>query len=327
MKKTISLLLTVILMISILPMSSITASAVSTPSFKLIPSQAAAQVGDVISVDVIVQENSKICGLIMDIIYDQSAFEVVEVTSEYEFDGETVNTAYSSQAVRFVGTATTHIRDEATKIMTIKFKVLDTCKDIYLLFREVYVVGENENINMTLDSNLMTKPITIHQSGDENLILAPTCEDTGYKTYNCPCGEFVEEITPAMGHKYKNRVCTVCGAVAPDDVVTVTIQDPSRTTIRNKDGIILHATIEGDATGTNLVWTSSNNKFKTEASGNDLTIISKDNGYTTFTASVYNERGKLLATYSIEMRSKAGLFDKIGGFFRSIFGMDKIYEF
>lgn len=326
MKKLVSIVIILVMMLSIVPVSSVTATAAETPMFTLTPSKAAAQIGDVISVDVTVQENSKICGLIMDVIYDKSAFEVVEVISEYEFESETINPTYANRAVRFVGTSATHINDEAKKIMTVKFKVLDNCKELYLIFSEVFVVDGDENINMTLDTNLMSKSIIIHESGDENVILAPTCEDTGYKTYNCPCGEFVEEITPATGHNYKNRVCTVCGENAPADLVTLTIQEPSRSTIRCKDGIILHAIVEGENPGGSVVWTANNEYFETEQTGNDLKIISKNKGYTTFTASVYNQRGKLIATQSVEMYSKAGFFDKIGGFFRSLFGTDVIYN-
>ncbi|MBQ8766141.1 MAG: hypothetical protein IJZ16_04995 [Clostridia bacterium] len=325
--KIISVVLTLVLMMSIIPVSSFQVSAAKIPVFTLSPSCAAAGVGDVISVDVNVSANSRICGLIIDLVYDTDAYEVVEVTSEYEFNAETMNPSYLNNTVRFVGTATTYIRDEATKLFTVKFRILDNCAEMYMLFKEVYVVAGEKDVDVTLDSNILSRSLVIHEAGNENLISAPTCENTGYKTYNCSCGEFVEEITPATGHKYKNRVCTVCGKTAPDDVVTVTIQDPSRITIRHKDGIILHANVEGDPTGTSLVWTQSNDNFTTETSGNDLEIVSKNNGYTTFTASVYNERGKLLATYSIEMRSKAGFFDKIGGFFRGLFGTTIIYEY
>lgn len=334
MKKTnkiLSIFLALLMVFSIIPMSSVTASAVNVPVFTMNPSQAAANVGDVISVDVSVSENSKLCGLIIELIYDSSAFEVVEVISEGIFSGEGLNPAYSSNTIRYVGAATTIVDDDATTIFTVKFKILENCGEMYLLLKEAVVVGSgDEQVNVTMDANFLTEPLVIHEAKDANVITAPTCEKTGFKTYNCPCGAFVEEITPATGHKYVNRICSVCNKVAPGDVITVTIQQPSRTTIRNKDGIVLHAKVEGSSTaGTTVKWTASNDNFKTEASadGKDLTIISNDNGYTTFTATVYNSRGKELSSHSIEMRSKAGFFDKIGGFFRSLFGSDVIYEY
>ena len=107
------------------------------------------------------------------------------------------------------------------------------------------------------------------------------------------------------------------------------IQSPSRTEIRHKDGIKLHTKVEGNAPdGSYVKWTASNGKFKTEEinNGNSLKIVSDKNGKTTFTATLYSAVGEVLATDSIEMKSKAGFFDKIGSFFRSIFGGTKIHE-
>ncbi len=108
----------------------------------------------------------------------------------------------------------------------------------------------------------------------------------------------------------------------------ISIQSPSITTIRCKDGIILHANLNGTyPEGTRIEWTSSNGNFdKSVVDGNSLKIISKDKGYTTFTATLYDADGNVLATDSVEMYSKAGFFDKIGGFFRNLFGTTKIYD-
>ncbi len=109
---------------------------------------------------------------------------------------------------------------------------------------------------------------------------------------------------------------------------TFSIQTPSLTEIRCKDGIILHANLNGTyPEGTRIEWTSSNGNFdKSVVDGNSLKIISKDKGYTTFTATLYDADGNVLATDSAEMYSKAGFFDKIGGFFRNLFKTTTIYE-
>ena len=115
----------------------------------------------------------------------------------------------------------------------------------------------------------------------------------------------------------------------PEYNYTFIIQIPSRTTIRHKDGIKLHANIEGSAPdGSYVVWTASNGNFKTEEinGGDSLKIVSDKNGYTTFTATLHSADGEVLAIDTIEMQSKAGFFDKIGSFFRSLFGGTKIYE-
>ena len=119
-------------------------------------------------------------------------------------------------------------------------------------------------------------------------------------------------------------------AVVEEYNYTFSIQTPSRTEFRHKDGIKLHANVEGTApAGSFVEWSADNSKFKTEEinNGNSLKIISDKNGTTTFTATLYSAKGEVLATDSIEMKSKAGFFDKIGSFFRSLFGATKIYEY
>ena len=105
------------------------------------------------------------------------------------------------------------------------------------------------------------------------------------------------------------------------------IQEPSRNEIRNRDGIILHAKVEGTCPmGSYIEWTASNGNFDNGSNENKLEIIAKNKGWTTFTATLYDVDGNILASDSVEMYSKSGFFDKICGLFRLIFGITKIYE-
>ena len=106
------------------------------------------------------------------------------------------------------------------------------------------------------------------------------------------------------------------------------IQSPSRTEIRNKDMIMLHAVIEGNAPkGSYIEWERSNANFVTGDEGDGVYLImADDKGHTTFTATLYDANGNVIAWDSVEMYSKSGFFDKIGGFFRSLFGGTTIYE-
>lgn len=113
----------------------------------------------------------------------------------------------------------------------------------------------------------------------------------------------------------------------PDTNFTFSIQQPSRTEIRNKDGIILHANVDGTApNGSYVKWESSNGNFDKSADGSNLKIVAKNKGWTTFTAILCDADGNELARDTVEMYSKSGFFDKIGGFFRSLFGTTKVYE-
>ncbi len=114
----------------------------------------------------------------------------------------------------------------------------------------------------------------------------------------------------------------------PDEDFTFSIQEPSRTEIRNKDGIILHTNVEGELPdGARVEWSWDNSKFDVEKNDDGtLTIIAENNGKTTFTATVYDVDGTEIAQDTIIMNSKSGFFDKIGGFFRSLFGATTIYK-
>ncbi len=140
-----------------------------------------------------------------------------------------------------------------------------------------------------------------------------------YTVYKCSCGK-------EQGSNETNffESCLECN---PYDY-TFSIQEPSRTTIRCKDGIVLHTNLDGHyPPGLRIEWVANNSKFRTTLTENNtFTITSEDDGYTTFTANLIDASGKVVATDTVEMRSKAGFGDKIGGFFRSLFGATKIYE-
>lgn len=140
----------------------------------------------------------------------------------------------------------------------------------------------------------------------------------------------VQERTPATGHNYVDGKCENCGV---EDVYyyngTFRIETPSRTEIRHRDGIKLHAKIDGNApSGSYIMWTADNNNFNTTKlnNGKTLKIVSEKRGTTVFTATLYSNEGNVLDTDTIEMNSKAGFFQKIGSFFRSLFNNTVIYE-
>lgn len=107
------------------------------------------------------------------------------------------------------------------------------------------------------------------------------------------------------------------------------IQEPSITDIRNRDRLYLHANFDGERPdGSYIKWRFNNGNFSMLTSGNDDTyacVTAENKGYTTFVAILYDANGNELACDSVELYSKSGFFDKIGGFFRSLFGTTKTY--
>lgn len=117
--------------------------------------------------------------------------------------------------------------------------------------------------------------------------------------------------------------------VDADEPVSVdfAIREPSTTTIRYKDGIALH--INGYIPeGGRVEWAIDSNAFDGGVFDNGMSclLVSKNNGYATVVATLYDANNNVIATDSVELRSKAGFFDKIGGFFRSLFGTTKVYD-
>ena len=116
---------------------------------------------------------------------------------------------------------------------------------------------------------------------------------------------------------------TVVGKPVVD--VDVTIRNPSTTSIRYGDSIVLHADISNIPDGGYVKWTASNDNFDTEVSVDAVTctITPSSSGETTFTATVYDANGNAIASNVQKMTSKASLWDKIVAFFKEIFRLTK----
>ncbi len=109
----------------------------------------------------------------------------------------------------------------------------------------------------------------------------------------------------------------------------IVIREPSVKTIRYKDAIVLHADAKKTLpSGSRIEWSTDNSNFKTKTSsdGKSFTITSNSNGNTVITATLYSSSGAVLEIETVEMNSKAGFGDKIGGFFRMLFGATKTYD-
>ena len=56
-------------------------------------------------------------------------------------------------------------------------------------------------------------------------VTAPTCTAKGYTTHTCACGNsYADNYTNALGHSYKNGICTRCNAKSPSYVAAPVIK-------------------------------------------------------------------------------------------------------
>ncbi len=109
---------------------------------------------------------------------------------------------------------------------------------------------------------------------------------------------------------------------------TMKIRIPSRTTIKYGDAIILHADLsEPLPKGAYIKWTADNGNFSytVSADGTTCQITPAKKGNTTFTATVYDSSGNEIQSDTQTMTSKAGFFQKLGAFFKKLFGLLKVY--
>ncbi len=141
----------------------------------------------------------------------------------------------------------------------------------------------------------------------------------------CVCGAKTEE----KNHKYgADNICDSCG-FKKEITLTMVIRKPSATTISYGDSIILHADVnEALPSGWKIKWTadSGNFSFSSSADGSTCTITPNKSGDTTFTVTVYDEKGNVVSEDTQTMTSKAGFFDKLIAFFKKLFGLTKVIQ-
>ncbi len=220
----------------------------------------------------------------------------------------------------------------------------------------VYIYGENVNYDISLTSNMNnTDMISIcgESKADVSLIYendaiiangvdGNTCQVKVFSdTVNAENKNFISGYDSVMitakSEEYgdvdilasSNGDGVYDQSVMNNFINSFSIRTPSRTSIRYKDSIILHVDFEGELPkGSKIIWYITNDNFDAGYldDGMRCVFVSKNNGYTTIYAVIEDANGNELAVDSIELRSKAGFFDKIGGFFRSLFGTTKIYQ-
>ena len=116
-----------------------------------------------------------------------------------------------------------------------------------------------------------------------------------------------------------------------DPVITpvIAIRTPSRTVINYGDSIILHAdTADRPPVGAYYEWTFSDGGVfdsTVSESGNELKITPKKSGSTVITVTLRDLDGNIIGSDEVSMTAKAGVFEKIIGFIKKIFGRTKTF--
>ncbi len=242
MKKITSILLAVLVVFSMF--TFVASAAVTAPTIKATANVSTANVGDTVKVTVSTSANSKMCAVTLSLNYNPEYFEVTGKTSEEAFSLEEFGE--SAGKVKFVATANSTVKDAATTLFTVDFKVLKAGGKIDFVADEVYVADNNgtpedkeddKDVNVTADVKGNTISFgCAHANTEATVTKAPTCTEAGTKTITCKdCGEKVKDETVApTDHKFADSkvvkeatctekgleegTCTECGTVTQKEI-------------------------------------------------------------------------------------------------------------
>lgn len=285
MKKILSVVLAVIMIMSM------ACVAFAAPNYKITASanKTSVEKGEVVTVTVALPKNTNLCVLTYFVNFDTNCFTYVEDSytagNAFSMYQQSVPNADTDGVIKYAGISSSFVSEAAT---VFSFRVVaHNSGKIEFKIVEAYVDDDAVDKLSVFQAN-STKEIYIDVEGSDEPDTPVTPEDKEY---------------------------------------TAEIKTPSRTSIRNKDAIILHPDssniIPADS---KYVWSWDNNNFKvTTNSDGTVKIVAENAGDTTFTLRLLDADGNLLATDSITMYSDSGFFQKLGGFFRSLFGATKTY--
>ena len=220
-------------------------------------------------------------------------------------DGYTTYTCACGDSYKETIPSTNHTNEDGSSALVEIPAVPATCKNPGYTAGMVCTICNTQTVVPALTEKA-------DHAWDNGVVTEPTYTEQGYTTFTCEnCGETKKDnFVPALEAEY-----------------TVAIRQPSITKIRCMDTIVLHTVVEGSDDYT-VVWTADNENFvMTDLGDGKLEITSAENGFTVFTATVYDAAGNEIGSDTVEMQSKADIWGKIGGFFRNLFGSTLYYNY
>lgn len=235
MKKTISILMALVLALSMCAMTAF-AAVPSDAQINLSVDVASAKPGDIINVTVSAKADSKqgLGALDFSLIYDTSAFEYVAGSfkdAKY-FESASLNDGVSGKLI-YSAMQEFAVTKNAT-VATAQFKVLKTAQTLKLDLSKGVGLGDYDSTLITeavlANSTTAVTVACAHANQNSTVTKEPTCTETGTKTGVCAdCGATLkDEPIAATGHSFgdwtvvtpatckeeglEKRVCTACDA-------------------------------------------------------------------------------------------------------------------
>jgi hypothetical protein len=122
--------------------------------------------------------------------------------------------------VSFLAITNSPVKDDATTLFTVDFKVLKAGGEIKLVANEVYVLGEDgkdADVTSAVKGNAITFGCP-HANKEETVTTNPTCLVAGEKTTKCKdCGKDLgKSVVPPKGHEFAEATVTVAPTCTTD---------------------------------------------------------------------------------------------------------------
>ena len=191
MKKTISILFCVVLILTLM----VPALATESSNGPLTVNSVTAQVGDEVTLDVYMAETT-FAAFGLQIVYDDQSLELVSITK-----GETLEEFMGFLASKKTGKVTAY-HTENVKVEGVLFRI--TMKVLVAGEHRVELVVDSFNLADQTEVAVPNAVGVIHIHSYEAVVTEPTCGKKGFTTHICSCGDsYVTDETAAIGHDYK----------------------------------------------------------------------------------------------------------------------------
>ncbi len=282
MKKILSVFLAVLMILAIIPVFGITTFAKTSaqpPKISLTSNKTDVKVGDIITLTASVPKNSKLCTLTYVLNFNSQNFSLVESSVKMNKLFAMESTNTSTPGRVAYGGITSE------------------------------QISDEGGVVFTLQLKVLKLPGTITATVKE------AYENNGKNPEINVTSDYSQYSTKSLSF-------SATGSTEPESSYNIDIKQPDSTTVKYRNSVVLYAeAAKGIPAGGRVEWTADNGNFEIVSPTNskELKITSMKKGNTTFTVTLYDAKGKSVASDSIEMKSKVGFFDKLIWFFRDLF--------
>ena len=187
---------------------------------------------------------------------NKTADLTIPATNNYYKDGSW--TTYATCTHSYTSKVTTAATCTTAGVKTF------TCSKCSHSYTETIAAAGHKYVSGVCTNCGVKEPCTSHSWNSGSVTTAATCDKAGVKTYTCSnCGNTKTETIDALGHKFVNGTCSVCGASEKSDTMTIYFQN-------NWMWSEIKLYYWGSTTGENPEWPGIDMEFYAEDTNYDI---------------------------------------------------------